>query len=230
METPRQDSAFYADSSKARAPAPPSARFQVRVVLAPARWWDSSDSDRLARRTTQVAESLVGKPAIRGGRMIIDQEIFAADGTLFLGSSNTTWKEAQSYCRSSAQGRLCLETELCPWIRQEVALSPHADRWIPLHRDLGWRETAIQQHQDHLASLKQRARKARHTTGANWEELERYIREKEDAIEKLLDEALGQGSSRKGAEEFGTHMCLSGTTHAHLSLCICTVSVAGLSA
>jgi len=52
METPRQDSAFYADSSKARAPAPPSARFQVRVVLAPARWWDSS-----------VRQTLIGSPA-----------------------------------------------------------------------------------------------------------------------------------------------------------------------
>ena len=139
--------------------------------------------------------------------MIIDQEIFAADGTLLLSSNNTTWKEAQSYCRiSRAHGRLCLEKELCPWIRKEEALSLHADRWIPLHRDLGWRETAIQQHQDHLAALKQRARNARQANGASWEELERTIREKEDAIEKLHEEALGHVVGPQGVWKH-VHIC-----------------------
>jgi hypothetical protein len=55
-------------------------------------------SHALLPAPSQVAESRVGKPAIRGGKMIIDHEIFTSAGTLLLGSENTTWKEAQTYC------------------------------------------------------------------------------------------------------------------------------------
>ena len=56
--------------------------------------------------TSQVAESRVGKPAIRGGKMIVDQEIFTSAGTLLLGSENTTWKVAQTYCHRRGSMRV----------------------------------------------------------------------------------------------------------------------------
>ena len=88
----------------------------------------------------RVAETLAGKPAVRGGKTVIEREIFASDGALFHVANHTIWEEARTFCRRSREnGRLCTERELCPWIMSEKVFSAgqgtgeHATQWIPLH-------------------------------------------------------------------------------------------------
>jgi hypothetical protein len=80
---------------------------------------------------SQVAENGVGKPAIRGGKMIIDQEIFTSAGTLLLGSENTTWKEAQTYCHRRGCARAGVSACVLKCVCQTPRLLAHVVAYRP---------------------------------------------------------------------------------------------------
>jgi hypothetical protein len=71
-------------------------------------------------------------------------------------------------------------------------------KWIPLHKDFkGGISRQIEQHQEKIAVLKQKLG----VEGAKAAELEGYIREEEDAIEKLQQEALARSGGSEGSKQ-----------------------------
>jgi hypothetical protein len=101
--------------------------------------------------------------------------------------------------RARDHGRLCHEKELCPWIRAEKALTGDEDqKWIPLQKDFtGGIFLKIEQHQEKIAVLKQKLG----SEGAKGAELEGYIREEEDAIENLQQEAQARRGGSEGSKK-----------------------------
>ena len=101
--------------------------------------------------------------------------------------------------RARDHGLLCHEKELCSWIRAEKALTGDEDqKWIPLQKDFtGGIFLKIEQHQEKIAVLKQKLG----SEGAKGAELEGYIREEEDAIENLQQEAQARRGGSEGSKK-----------------------------
>ena len=82
-------------------------------------------------------------------------------------------------------------------------------KWIPLHKDFpGGISLHIEQHQEKIAALRQHAdlRQKLGAEGAKGAaELEGTIREEEDAIDKLQQEALARSGGSEGPKKRQTH-------------------------